>query len=75
VDTIFEEMASGLSENKRIELRGFGAFSLRSRKARVARNPKTNHTVAVAERFSLYFRPGKALRHHVNTNLTQATQR
>jgi integration host factor subunit beta len=66
VDLIFEEVSAALAENKRIEIRGFGAFSLRSRKARKARNPRTNETIDIAERFSAYFRAGKELKEKVN---------
>jgi integration host factor subunit beta len=51
-----------------VELRGFGSFSVRKRKARVARNPKTNEEVRLGDRHSAYFRAGKELRERVNNH-------
>lgn len=62
VDLIFAEMSKALCSGQRIELRGFGAFCTRSRKAREARNPKTNEVVYLQQRFSPYFRSGKSLK-------------
>lgn len=70
VNIVFDEISSALVQNCRIELRGFGAFSLRSRKARKARNPKTNEIVELKERFVPYFRAGKELREMLNTHGT-----
>ncbi len=53
-------------ENRRVEIRGFGAFTVRKRKARTARNPRTNAVVSLAERLSPYFRAGKELRARLN---------
>jgi len=50
----------------RVELRGFGAFSLRNRSARLARNPRTGEQVKVDDRNSIYYRAGKALREYLN---------
>lgn len=61
VDIIFEEISEALVVKKRVELRGFGAFTVRKRKPRVARNPRTNRTFDLNERFSPYFRAGKEL--------------
>lgn len=47
VNTIFDEISAALAEGKRVELRGFGAFSVRKREARLGRNPKTGKTVSV----------------------------
>jgi integration host factor subunit beta len=66
VDLVFDEMSDALVSKKRIEIRGFGAFSLRPRKARIARNPRTNEKISMGERFSTYFRPGKELKDKVN---------
>ena len=66
VDLVFEEISNGLIENQRIEIRGFGALSLRSRKAREARNPRTNESISIKERFSAYFRAGKELKEKIN---------
>ena len=67
VDVVFDEISAGLVEGNRVELRGFGAFSIRRRKARMARNPKTNQPVALLERNALYFRAGKELKDQLNS--------
>lgn len=66
VDIIFDEISKALSCNQRIELRGFGAFCIRLRKARAARNPKSNAVVYLQNRFSTYFRSGKELKSLLN---------
>jgi len=66
IAVIFQEISTSLSSGKRVELRGFGAFSLRKREARVARNPRTGEQVKVADRNSVYYRAGKALREYLN---------
>lgn len=66
VNTVLGEVAKGLVEGKRIELRGFGAFSIRQREPRVARNPKNGVSVQVGSRYAIYFRAGKELRERVN---------
>ena len=59
-------MTSALVENERIEIRGFGTFSLRYRAPRQGRNPRTGETIALAGRHVLHFKPGKELRERVN---------
>ncbi len=66
VETVIEEIGGALAEGNRVELRGFGSFSTRKRKARMARNPKTNEPVYLNERHSIYFRAGKELKERVN---------
>lgn len=66
VDTILEEMVDALASENRVEIRGFGALSVRKRKARKARNPRTNAEVDLGERFTPYFRAGKELRDRLN---------
>lgn len=66
VDIVLDEIAGALENGQRVELRGFGAFSVRRRKARLARNPKTNEVVQLDERFTPYFRAGKEMRERVN---------
>ena len=66
IAVIFQEISSSLSSGKRVELRGFGAFSLRKREARIARNPRTGEQVKVDDRNSVYYRAGKALREYLN---------
>ena len=66
VTTIFEEISSALSRGDRVELRGFGAFSVKARRARVGRNPRTGESVNVSEKFIPYFKTGKQLREKLN---------
>jgi integration host factor subunit beta len=66
VGTIFEEISATLSRGERVELRGFGAFTTRSRDARQGRNPRTGESVEVASKGMPHFRPGKELRIRVN---------
>jgi len=66
VKMIFDQMSDALVHGKRIEIRGFGAFSLRSRESRVGRNPRTGEPVAVVAKRIPYFRPGKELRERVD---------
>ena len=66
VNTVFEEVSSALSRGDRVELRGFGAFSVKRRPARVGRNPRTGEQVTVDEKFVPYFKTGKDLRNKLN---------
>ena len=66
VATIFDEISSALARGDRVELRGFGAFSVKSRPARVGRNPRTGQPVHVAEKFVPFFKTGKELRDRLN---------
>ena len=66
VKMIFDQMSDAIARGERIEIRGFGAFSLRTRKSRVARNPRTGEPVAVLAKRIPYFRPGKELRERVD---------
>ncbi|MGB8275141.1 MAG: integration host factor subunit beta [Alphaproteobacteria bacterium] len=66
VATIFEEVSAALSRGDRVELRGFGAFSVKHREARVGRNPRTGATVHVAEKHIPFFKTGKELRERLN---------
>ncbi len=67
VTTIFEEVGEALSRGNRVELRGFGAFSIKHRDARVGRNPRTGSAVAVSEKYIPFFKTGKQLRERLNT--------
>lgn len=71
---LLELMIETLCNNGRIEVRGFGSFSLHHREPRVARNPKTGEQVKVDAKAIPYFKPGKALRESVNDSMT-ATQK
>ncbi len=66
VNTIFDEITSALSRGDRVELRGFGAFSVKQRDARIGRNPRTGETVEVEEKVVPYFKTGKQLRERLN---------
>ena len=66
VNVIFEEITSALARGDRVELRGFGAFSIKHRPARVGRNPRTGDQVQVPEKFVPYFKTGKELRIRLN---------
>jgi integration host factor subunit beta len=66
VKCILEHMSEALSGGERIEIRGFGSFSLHYRPPRVGRNPKTGETVALAGKHVPHFKPGKELRERVN---------
>lgn len=66
VNAIFEEISTALANGDRVELRGFGAFSVKSRSARNGRNPRTGETVAVEEKWIPFFKTGKDLRDRLN---------
>ena len=66
VSTIFEEISSALTRGDRVELRGFGAFSVKNRAARTGRNPRTGETVRVARKSVPFFKVGKDLRLRLN---------
>ncbi len=66
VNTVFEEITSTLVEGGRVELRGFGAFSVRTRAARKGRNPRTGTAVSVPAKRVPFFKTGKELRVRVN---------
>jgi integration host factor subunit beta len=68
VKTMLDQMSDTLAHGERIEIRGFGAFSLRRRASRVGRNPKTGAPVALPERHVPYFKPGKELRERVDVH-------
>lgn len=67
VEVIFDEIAHALSRGERVELRGFGAFSVKARKARVGRNPRTGASVSVPGKRVPFFKTGKQLRERLNT--------
>jgi integration host factor subunit beta len=66
VKELLAQMGAALAAGERIEVRGFGSFSLRYRPPRIGRNPKTGASVAVADKHVPHFKPGKELRERVN---------
>ncbi|KIT14470.1 integration host factor subunit beta [Jannaschia aquimarina] len=66
VNAIFEEIIEALSNGDRVELRGFGAFTVKQRDARVGRNPRTGEAVQVEEKHVPFFKAGKLLRDRLN---------
>ena len=66
VNTFFDEIIEALARGERVELRGFGAFSVKKRDARVGRNPRTGDSVSVDEKCVPFFKTGKLLRDRLN---------
>lgn len=69
VKSLLEHMAQSLAQGERIEIRGFGSFSLHYRAPRVGRNPKTGQSVDLDGKYVPHFKPGKELRDRVNDSL------
>lgn len=72
VKTMLDHMTEALSTGERIEIRGFGSFSLHYRAPRVGRNPKTGQAVELDAKYVPHFKPGKDLREQVNNSLEGA---
>ncbi len=70
VSTVFDEITAALARGARVELRGFGAFTIKQRDARTGRNPRTGEAVAVGEKVVPFFKAGKELRERVNKRPT-----
>ena len=68
VKTLIEQMSESLSNGERIEIRGFGSFSLHFRPPRIGRNPKTGDSVELPGKYVPHFKPGKDLRERVNAS-------
>ena len=66
VTTVFEEIIDAMARGDRVELRGFGAFSVKKREARTGRNPRTGESVEVDEKHVPFFKTGKLLRDRLN---------
>ncbi|HSF92549.1 MAG TPA: integration host factor subunit beta [Paracoccaceae bacterium] len=66
VGTIFDEIIDAMANGNRVELRGFGAFSVKKRDSRVGRNPRTGDSVEVEEKYVPFFKTGKQLRDRLN---------
>ncbi len=67
VNAILGEITDALANGDRVELRGFGAFSVKNRQPRQGRNPRTGEKVAVDEKWVPFFKTGKELRHRLNS--------
>jgi integration host factor subunit beta len=67
VNTILDQIVSAMKRRERVELRGFGAFSVRVRRPRSGRNPRTGAVVDVAEKAVPYFKTGKEMRDRINS--------
>jgi integration host factor subunit beta len=68
VKSLLDQMSHALASGQRIEIRGFGSFSLHYRPPRIGRNPKTGDSVALAAKYVPHFKPGKELRERVNNS-------
>ncbi|MEZ5872880.1 MAG: integration host factor subunit beta [Nitratireductor sp.] len=68
VNAILDEITGALANGDRVELRGFGAFSVKNRPARLGRNPRTGDKVEVEEKWVPFFKTGKELRERLNGN-------
>ena len=66
VNAVFDEITDSLAHGNRVELRGFGAFSVKNRPAREGRNPRTGEKVSVEEKWVPFFKTGKELRERLN---------
>lgn len=67
VSTVLGEIEAALARGDRVELRGFGAFTVKERKARIGRNPRSGEAVAVPDKRLPFFKPGKRLRERVDS--------
>ena len=72
VNTILDAMAAALLSGHRIEIRGFGSFSVTRRRPRIGRNPRSGESVAVPEKRGVHFKPGKALRESAEKSTADA---
>lgn len=75
VNTILDAMSKALSAGQRIEIRGFGSFSLNNRPPRIGRNPKSGDRVMVPEKRVPHFKPGKELRERVDAMAGQPVKK
>jgi integration host factor subunit beta len=67
VDAVFDEITGALGDGGRVELRGFGVFTVKNRPAHVARDPRTGETLEIVEKWVPAFKPGKGLRERLNS--------
>ncbi|MBT7642483.1 MAG: integration host factor subunit beta [Rhodobiaceae bacterium] len=68
VNRLLDEVGDAMGRGDRVELRGFGTFSVKQREARIGRNPRTGESVAVAKKHAPFFKTGKELRDRMNKN-------
>lgn len=68
VNRLLDEIGDAMGRGDRVELRGFGAFSVKHREARIGRNPRTGKSVAVARKNAPFFKTGKELRNRLNAD-------
>ena len=68
INIFFDKISKSLSNNKKIEIRGFGTFKIKNNKTRQARNPKTGSIINVNEKKSVHFKTGKILHKKINSN-------
>ena len=66
VSIFFDEISGALAQGQRVELRGFGAFSVKHRPARIGRNPRSGEPVQIEEKYSPFFKAGKEIRDRLN---------
>ena len=66
VNTVFDSISTSLADNNRVELRGFGAFSIKERDLRIGRNPKSGEKVQASKKYILFFKTGKDLHARIN---------
>lgn len=71
IKTLLDRMSESLANGERIEIRGFGSFSLHHRPPRMGRNPKTGESVALPGKYVPHFKPGKELRERVNSSFLE----
>jgi integration host factor subunit beta len=71
VNRVLDEIGGAMGRGDRVELRGFGAFSVKQREARIGRNPRTGESVAVARKNTPFFKTGKDLRERLNDEAGQ----
>ena len=69
VKELINKMSSSIASGERIEIRGFGSFTLRERKPRMGRNPKTGKSVALGVKYTPHFKPGKDLKERVMASI------
>ncbi len=67
IDTLFDTVSTALKKGDRVEFRGFGTFSTKSRKARIGRNPKTGDPVAIPQKRLPFFKMGKSMKERINS--------